>query len=35
MHVAPGALLQDKLDGLPDVFKTHWPSASADSFSVA
>ena len=35
MHVEPGALLQDKLDGLPDVFKTHWPSASADSFSVA
>jgi glutamate synthase domain-containing protein 2 len=35
MHVAPGALLQDDLDALPDVFKTHWPAASADSFSVA
>ena len=34
MHVAPGALLQENLDALPDVFKTHWPAASADSFSV-
>jgi glutamate synthase domain-containing protein 2 len=35
MHVAPGALLQDDLDALPDVFKTHWPAASADSFSAS
>ena len=34
MQVAPGALLQENLDALPDVFKAHWPAASADSFSV-
>ena len=35
MQVAPGALLQDQLDTLPEVFQTHWPTASAGRFSLA
>jgi glutamate synthase domain-containing protein 2 len=35
MQVAPGALLQDQLDTLPEVFQTHWPTASAGRFALA
>ncbi len=35
MQVAPGALLQDNIDTLPEVFKTHWPAASAGRFALA
>jgi hypothetical protein len=27
-------LLQDTLDGLPMVYRHHWPKASADSFAL-
>jgi hypothetical protein len=35
MQVAPGALLQDNMDALPEVFQTHWPAASAGRFALA
>ena len=35
MQVAPGALLQDNIDTLPEVFQTHWPAASAGRFALA
>jgi glutamate synthase domain-containing protein 2 len=35
MQVAPGALLQDNMDALPEVFQTHWPAACAERFALA
>ena len=33
-EIPEGSLLQDSLDGLPTVYRHHWPKASADSFAL-
>ena len=33
-QLKPGALLGDDLSGLPEVFRTHWPSARAERFAA-
>jgi glutamate synthase domain-containing protein 2 len=33
-RVAPGALLQADLGGLPETFRTHWPAAQAARFAA-
>jgi glutamate synthase domain-containing protein 2 len=33
-EIPEGSLLQDTLDGLPMVYRHHWPKASADSFAL-
>ncbi len=33
-QLKPGALLGDPLDSLPEVFRTHWPSARAERFAA-
>jgi hypothetical protein len=35
MQMPPGALLQDSMDALPEVFQTHWPASSAGRFALA
>jgi glutamate synthase domain-containing protein 2 len=35
MQMPPGALLQDNMDALPEVFQTHWPASSAGRFALA